>query len=126
MQCLMDKNNELCPFALCDIQGRELFSDTIYDNCSSKKCTDELIEIYKELKMDQFEVERISTSSTKFSYCTLSSIKDSISYVNSDKCKKLHKTNIKYNTVSNAVTAKFKNTFYTIFTTLLLFIYFIF
>jgi len=127
MQCLTDENQELCPVALYEIQSKSIFSDPLYDNCSSKQCTDNLIEIYKEVDMDQYAaLENISTSSTKFSYGTLNSIKNSISYINSDKCKNLHKTNIKYNTVSDAVTAKFKNTFYTILTTLLLFIYFIF
>jgi len=117
----MDENNELCPLALCDIQGRGLFSDPIYDNCSSKQCTDELIEIYKELNMDQYAaLESISTSSTKFSYGTLSSIKDSIAYVNSEKCKKLHKTNVESHLESSAITNKFKSIFSTLLIILLL------
>jgi len=124
MQCLTDENQELCPVALYEIQSKSIFSDPLYDNCSSKQCTDELIEIYKELHMDQYAaLESISTSKTKFSYSTLTSIKDSISYVNSDNCKKLHKTSMESNIENNAIANKFNSIFSTILIILLLLYY---
>jgi len=124
IQCLIDENNELCPLALCDIQGGAFLSDPLSKNCRSKQCTDKLIEIYKDLNLDQYAaLENLSTSNVKYSYNTLTSIKDSISYVNSNTCKKLHKTN---NSTSSAMTIKFNNILSTILIILVFLIYFIF
>jgi len=127
IQCLIDENNELCPLALCDIQGGAFLSDPLSKNCRSKQCTDKLIEIYKDLNLDQYAaLENLSTSNVKYSYNKLTSIKDSISYVNSDTCKKLHETNNKNISTSRAMTIKFNNILSTILIILVFLIYFIF
>ena len=62
----------------------------------------------------------------KYSYNTLTSIKDNISYVNSDTCKKLQKTNNKNISTSSAMTIKLNNILSTILIILVFLIYFIF
>ncbi|OUM57879.1 hypothetical protein PIROE2DRAFT_16991 [Piromyces sp. E2] len=87
--CLTDENGDICPFPLAVIQqnGSKL---TIRDNCKSKKCTESLIENYKNWNIDQYAAyENLTTSNEKFSYNQLNSIKYFIELLESDECKSL-------------------------------------
>jgi len=89
LQCLTDENGDMCPFALYVIQHEG--NNVIYDNCKSKKCTESLHEIYKNMNIDQFAAfENLTTSNEKFSYRQINSIKQVVEILESDKCKNLY------------------------------------
>jgi len=97
--CQTDEKNELCPYSIYSITktGND---KALHDQCRSKKCTESLIRVLKELSLDQFaSIESTSFTDGNFSYDDLNSKNSVISKLESDECKSLHAT-------SGAVTIK--------------------
>lgn len=92
LNCQTDENNELCPFSIYGITqtgGDKALDDT----CKSKKCTEELLNIYKNVSMDQLAAyENLSYTNGSLSYEELSVAKRLVSELESEECKSKHVT----------------------------------
>ncbi|ORX33361.1 hypothetical protein BCR36DRAFT_587095, partial [Piromyces finnis] len=91
-KCFTDENNELCPFSIYAITltGED---EALSDTCKSKKCTESLIKSFKEINVDRFAAyENLSFTTESYTYQDINSIKNSISFLESDKCKSSHET----------------------------------
>jgi len=97
--CQTDEKNELCPYSIYSIT--KTGSDKVlHDQCKSKKCTESLIKVLKELSIDQLaSIESSSFTDGSYTYDELNSKNTVISKLESDQCKSLHAT-------SGAVTIK--------------------
>ena len=64
------------------------------DTCKSKKCTDNLANVYKNIDMHNYaELEKTSFAEGKLTYEEINSSSNIISFLESDKCKSLHISN---------------------------------
>ncbi|ORX73460.1 hypothetical protein BCR32DRAFT_285620 [Anaeromyces robustus] len=96
-KCLTDEKGDLCPYSLLlltDTNGEyDGAYEAISDTCKSKKCTDTLIEIFKQVNIDQYAAyENLSFTTGSYSYKDLNAIKKLISVLEDDKCKSEHVT----------------------------------
>ena len=104
--CQTNEKDELCPFAIHIITDSG-DSEVLYDQCKSEKCTESLLNIYKNINLDQYAAYENSAQTTgSFNYQDLNSVNNMISILESDKCKSLHVT------TSDSSTIKRNNTFF--------------
>ena len=91
-KCLTDEEGNLCPYsiyAITETGENEALSDT----CKSKKCTESLIEMLKQINIDQYAAyENLSFTTGSYTYQDLNAVKNIISTLESDKCKSSHVT----------------------------------
>jgi len=98
-RCFTDENDNLCPYTIYAITGTGI--NVINDNCKSEKCTDLLINMYKEISIDQAAaVYNISTIEDDLDYHGINVLNTMVSRLESNKCRSLH-TYIIYSSAIN-------------------------
>jgi len=103
--CQTDENGDLCPYSLYAIT-KSGGNEALHDQCKSKKCTESLLKINKDLNIDQYAAfESNDAVNGSYSYEELNAKNDIISVLESDECQSSHVT-------SDAVTVKLTNKFY--------------
>lgn len=101
LKCQFDENGELCPFSLYSITKTGA-DEVLDDTCKSNKCTEELLEVYKDTNIDQLAaLESSSFSTGNFSYEELSVNKYIITALKSEKCQSQHATSNASHTKTN-------------------------
>jgi len=92
IKCQTNENGDLCPFSIYLITDSDT-DDVLKDQCESKKCTESLINSYKNLNMDQYAaLENSSYTSGSFTYQELNIKNNIISALKSEECQSLHST----------------------------------
>jgi len=87
--CQTDEEGNLCPFSIHTITKTEGI-EVLYDQCKSKKCTDALINTYKNVDLDQLlAFEELSSTSGNVSYNELNSMKNIVAVLESNTCKEV-------------------------------------
>jgi len=90
--CQTNEKGELCPYSL-SMMTKGGGINVLLDQCKSKKCTESLLEIFKDISIDQFTVFENSTYTTgNFNYNELNLVNQYISILESKKCQYLHVT----------------------------------
>jgi len=101
--CQTNENNELCPYSLFALT-KSGGNDALRDQCKSKKCTDSLLKVYKDMSIDQYaSFENTTYATGNYNYEEITAMNDVISALESDDCKSQHVTSntiaIKINTI---------------------------
>jgi len=87
--CQTDEEGNLCPFSIHTITKTGGI-EVLYDQCKSKKCTDALINTYKNVDLDQLlAFEELSSTSGNVSYNELNSMKNIVAVLESNTCKEV-------------------------------------
>jgi len=102
--CTTDEKGKICPLSLYRLRQNGDKIEAIFDNCKSKKCTESVINVFKDIDIEQYiTYENLSITTGSFSYHELNSMNNLISILESDKCTSLHDTsstiNIKINNI---------------------------
>jgi len=100
--CQTDENDDICPFSLYlvlktsndnSVDDDTNNIDVLLDQCGSKKCTESLIKVYKDLKIDQYTaLENSSYTTGSYTYQEINTKNDIISILESEECQSLHDT----------------------------------
>ncbi|ORX41422.1 hypothetical protein BCR36DRAFT_588056 [Piromyces finnis] len=91
--CQTDENGELCPFSLHLMTNNSGGADVLNAQCKSKKCTESLIKVYKDVSIDQYATLESSSQTTgSFTYEDISAKNELISMLESNECQSLHST----------------------------------
>ena len=85
--CQTDEEGNLCPFSIHTIT-KTGGAEVLLDQCKSKKCTESLINTYKNVDLDQLlAFEELSSTSGNVSYNELNSMKNIVTVLESNTCK---------------------------------------
>jgi len=106
--CQTNENGDLCPYSL-SLMTKVGDSTVLQDQCKSKKCTESLLKVYKDINLDQYaSLENSSYSTGSYSPQELNAKNNLISILESDECKSLHVENTANatNDTSNTITIK--------------------
>lgn len=89
--CQTDENDEPCPYSLYLINRSS--ENILNEQCKSKKCTESLLNVYKNLKFDQYaSLESSSYTSGNFNSQDMNIKSKMVSALESDECKTAHAT----------------------------------
>jgi len=116
-QCLTDEKDNLCPYSLYVItQSGE--KDALTDTCKSKKCTESLLNLLKDVNIDTFGAyENLSFNTRSYSYDDLNVVIKIVSKLESDECTASHAT-------SDVITTKINQFLLISLSFLLLFVFY--
>jgi len=107
--CQTDENDELCPFSL-NLMKSSNGNGVWKDQCKSKKCTESLLKVYKNISLEQYgAIEDSSYTTGSYSYQELEAKKELVSLLESKECQDLHITDSNINSSSDSITIKISN-----------------
>ncbi|ORX42846.1 hypothetical protein BCR36DRAFT_305742 [Piromyces finnis] len=105
--CQTNENGDLCPFSINVITKNDNI-EILNEQCKSKKCTESLLKVYKEISKDQYTAyENSSFTSGNYSDQDLNELNHIISTLESKQCKSSHVSND--NETSDSISIKINN-----------------
>jgi hypothetical protein len=116
--CQTNENGDLCPFSINVLLKKDNI-DILNDQCKSKKCTESLLKIYKDITIDQYTTfENQSVTTGNYSEQELNEAKEIISKLESNECKSSYEFS---NNSSDSTIVKYNNILLILMLILLLF-----
>ncbi|ORX71749.1 hypothetical protein BCR32DRAFT_305342 [Anaeromyces robustus] len=101
--CQTNEEGKLCPYSL-SLMTESNGLKALEDQCKSKKCTESLLKIFKDIDIDQYTVyESASYTTGSYTYNDINIVNEYISILESNTCKAEHVTSDAINMKSNNI-----------------------